>query len=592
MNEVNNNENLNQVAPTPVAPVTPAPVPVESTPTPAPVESAPVAAPVQPVQETVASPQPVAPVQESAAPAPVSETPAPVATTTEPEKTESAPSSEATPSGNGTEGKLRFPLVVVLLLSIVIIFLFVYYFVLITPKNLFAKAMKAQINGMTSGLFTSESTYKTANYFIDSNFTSSNDSAVSFLNGLEYKFNLSHDVEKGNFGVDLVSNIDTLETNDRIEHNRSINSSFYYFDRAILVKVSDAILKTDTHGDSADNTEEFLNLINEAAYEAIDLVDVSKVKRTIETKKIKDQSLLAIRFNTKFDNAELNRIWQSAIDNLLDTSKHPEFVKSFAVNLDITEEQAIDTLKNFKNKKINIKDIELNYYLNLACNNLVAFELTIDGTSYMMSQLSGYYFFDIDTDGVDIDMSFNTKTSDFEGTLVLDNESTYSAVDFKSITNLNENYEKLGNEINFDFYGEKTKGSSKKASVPYLSVNAKITYEFDKEVNFFDSSKVVPFEQASMEDLEKLSYIVNKLEYELLYFVGLNTVNRTEMTPRMFAEGIMNSMGDSIIGSGVPVEIPESNVPMGDVNAPVTNETVDNNANNIVENKNIATKSE
>ena len=51
MNEVNNNENLNQVAPTPVAPVTPAPVPVESTPTPAPVESAPVAAPVQPVQE-------------------------------------------------------------------------------------------------------------------------------------------------------------------------------------------------------------------------------------------------------------------------------------------------------------------------------------------------------------------------------------------------------------------------------------------------------------------------------------------------------------------------------------------------------------
>lgn len=590
MNEVNNNENLNQVAPTPVAPVTPAPVPVESTPTPAPVESAPVAAPVQPVQETVASPQPVAPVQEAAAP--VSETPAPVATTTEPEKTESAPSSEATPSGNGTEGKLRFPLVVVLLLSIVIIFLFVYYFVLITPKNLFAKAMKAQINGMTSGLFTSESTYKTANYFIDSKFTSSDDSAVSFLNGLEYKFNLSHDAEKGNFGVDLISNIDTLETSDRIEHNRSINSSFYYFDRAILVKVSDAILKTDTHGDSADNTGEFLNLINEAAYEAIDLVDVSKVKRTIETKKIKDQSLLAIRFNTKFDNAELNRIWQSTIDNLLDTTKHPEFVKSFAVNLDITEEQAIDTIKNFKNKKINIKDVELNYYLNLACNNLVAFELTIDGTSYMMSQLSGYYFFDIDTEGLDIDMSYNTKTSDFEGVYILDNESTYSAVDFKSITNLNENYEKLGNEINFDFYGEESKGSSKKASAPYLTVSAKISYEFDKEVSFFDSSKVIPIEQASMEDLEKLSYIVNKLEYELLYFVGLNAVNRTEMTPRMFAEEIMNSLGDSIIGPNVPVETPEVDVPMGDANVPVTDSNVNNNVENVEENLNIATRSE
>ena len=558
MNEVNNNENLNQAASTPVAPVTPAPAPVESTPAPA---------PVQPVQEAVSSPQPVVPVQEAAAPEPVSEAPA---TAIEPEKTESAPSSEDTPSGNGTEGKLRFPLVVVLLLSIVIIFLFVYYFVLITPKNLFAKAMKLQINGMTSGLFTNEVTYKTANYFVDSRFTTPNDSAVSFLNGLEYKFKLSQDVEKGNFGVDLISNVDTLDTSDRIEHNQNINSSFYYFDRSILFKVSDAVLKTDTHGDSADNTGEFISLINEAAYEAIDLVDVTKVKRTIETKKVKDQSLLAIRFNTKFDNAELNRIWQATIDNLLDSTKHPEFIKKFAINLDITEEQAIDTVKNFKNIKLNVKDVELNYYINLACNNLVAFELTVDGTSYMMSHLSGYYFFDIDTEGLDIDMSYNTKTSDFEGVLVLDNKSTYSAVDFKSITNLNENYEKLGNEINFDFYGEESKGSSKKASVPYLTVNAKISYEFDKEVSFFDSSKVVPIEQASMEDLDKLSYIVNKLEYELLYFVGLNAVNRTEMTPRMFAEEIMNSLGDSIIGPSVPVETPEVDVPMGDANVPVT----------------------
>lgn len=585
MNEVNNNENLNQVAPTPEVPVTPAPAPVEAAP-----------APVQPVQEAVSSPQPVAPVQETAVPAPASEAPvvesAPAATPAESEKTESAPSADNTPTGNGTEGKLRFPLVVVLLLAIVIVFLFVYYFVLITPKNLFAKAMKAQIDGMTSGLFTNEVTHKTANYFIDSKFTTSNDSAISFLNGLEYKINLSQDVEKGNFGVDLISNVDTLETNDRIEHNQSINSSFYYFDRAILFKVSDAVLKTDTHGDSADNTSEFISLINEASYEAIDLIDVTKVKRTLETKKVKDQSLLAIRFNTKFDNAEINRIWQATIDNLLDSAKHPEFIKKLAVNLDITEEQAIDTVKNFKNKKINIKDMELNYYINLACNNLVAFELTIDGTSYMMSYLSGYYFFDIDTEGVDIDMLYNTKTTDFEGVLVLDNESTYSAVDFKSIANLNENYESVGNEINFDFYGEETKGSSKKASVPYLTVNAKISYEFDKEVEFFDSSKVVPIEQASMEDLEKLSYIVNKLEYELLYFVGLNTVNRTEMTPRMFAEAIMNSMGDSIIDSDVPVEIPDVDVPMGDASTPIVEENVNNNTENVVENENIATKSE
>lgn len=564
MNEVNNNENLNQVAPTPVASETPAPVE----------QATPVSAPVQPVQEPVSSSQPAAPAPVSEVPAAsVSEVPA---QTTEPEKTESVPNNNDGSNGGETEGKLRFPLVVVLLLSIVIVFLFVYYFVLITPKQLFAKALKLQINGLTSGVFETEATHKTASYFIDSKFSASNDSSISFLNGLEYKIKIAQDVENGNFGVDLISNVDTLNTSDKIEHNENINSSFYYFDRSILFKVSDAVLKTDTHGDSADNTDEIIKLVNEAAYEAIDLIDVSKVKRTIETKKVKDQSLLAIRFNTKFDNAELNRIWQSTVDNLLDTAKHPDFIKNLAVNLDITEEQAIDTVKNLKNIKINQQSVELNYYINLACSNLVAFELTVDGTSYMMSYLSGYYFLDIDTDGVDIDLSFNTKTADFDGVLVLDNESTYSAVDFKSVTNLNENYEKLGNDINFKFYGEETKGSSKKASTPYLTVEANISYEFDKEISFFDSSKVVPIEQASMEDLEKLSYIVNKLEYELLYFVGLNTVNRTEMTPRMFAETIMNSLGDTIIDSDVPVDTPEVDTPMGDV--------VDNNNENVVEN--------
>ena len=74
----------------------------------------------------------------------------------------------------------------------------------------------------------------------------------------------------------------------------------------------------------------------------------------------------------------------------------------------------------------------------------------------------------------------------------------------------------------------------------------------------------------------------------MLYFVGLNTVNRTEMTPRAFAESIMNSLGDSIMsGTNIPTVIPDADNSFGDV--PENDENI---SNDVVDNENVATKSE
>ena len=536
MNELNNNENNSQVATTSVVSTTPTSVPV------------------QPVQESVNSPQPgvatTVPVAESAPVVQAPVTQAAVSSTSAPETVTNTSEVTSTESiKDESDGKLRFPLVVVLLLIVVVVFLFIYYFVLITPQNLFSKALKAQINGLTSELFVSGDEHKTVQYLIDSKFEATQDGYVNFLNGLEYKFNLSHDIKNGNYGLTVLSNIDTLNTAEKIEHNQNINSSFYYYDRSILYKFSENVLKTDTHGDSGENISDIMSLIRDVAYEAVDLIDVDKVERRIETKKIKDQSLLAIRFSTSFDNSEINRIWQTTIDNMLDNNMHPDFIKKLADNLDITEDQAKETVNSFKNINIDSKEIKLDYYLNLACNNLVAFELSIDNVKVLMSYLSGYYFLEVDTAGVDIDFDYNYKTSDFTGEIELNNKDTYSLVEFESIAKFNDLHEKVGNEFNVKFYDEKTKGSSEKKVNPYLTINSNVMCEYDKDLTFFDKTKVVPLENASVEDLEKLSYMINKIKYELFYMIGLNTMNRTEVTPRMFAENMLNSLGENIIGN-------------------------------------------
>lgn len=475
------------------------------------------------------------------------------------------------------DGKLRFPLVVVLLLVIFIVFLFVYYFVLTTPKQLFGKALKQQISAITELLVPhGNENYDSAAYLMNTKFEASSNQNSNFLNGLEYKLNVSHDIKNGNFGVDLTSNIDSLSTKNQITYNQDIESSYYYYDNSILYKFSDNILKTDTSGDSANNTADIISLFDEVMYEAIDLIDVAKVNRSLETKKVRNQSLLAIKYSTSFDNTELNRIWSTTIDNILDTSKHADFVKKFAKELDITEAEALDKIKGYKDIKIESKNVTLDYYINLACNSLVALELNVDGTVISISYMGDHYFVDINNDELDIDLNYNVLFAELDGTIVIDNEEAYSYIVVDTNVSLNDSYEKINSNINIDFYGENSKGSSTKMDKPYLSIKNNIVYEYGKEVTLFDTSKVIDIENASQEDKNKLDYIKEKFNYDFGYLYGLNTINRTNKDLKEYA----SSFGkDEEEGNNVPVAEQV-------VSKPETNDD-----ENVI-NQNIATQSE
>lgn len=546
MNETNEN-NVNQtpvesVNTTPVAPVTDAPTVTEQ--------------PVQQVSNDVPAVSEQAQPVNNQSPA-VEESSKAVSETQESKET---PSDSGNDNKNSGEAKLRFPFVVVVIFVVFIAFLFVYYFVLITPENLFAKALKGQMGGIIDMVSLSgDSEYTSRNYNVKMTVNTIGDNLsqkenVVFLDGLEYDFELGRDIKNGNISLNVLSNASDFENVDKMQHKESLDSTYYYYNQSIYAKASDAVLKTDTHGDNTENTGEIFGLIKEAVYEMIDLIDVNKVERSITSKPVKSQSLLAIQFSTEFTNDEINKIYQSTISNLLDNSKHPDFVKKLADNLDITEEQAKETIDGFKNHKIEAENIKLDYYINLACTGLVAYELTIDDTVISMSSLSGYYFIDVDNEDAkfDIDLNMNTKTGDFDFKLLFDNDSTYTYVLGESKSILDDKYVPIGNDFVVEFYDETEKNSSKTNDKPYLIVDTHIDYEYNTDIKFFDESSVIPFEQGSTEDLEEISYTIEKLGYEFTYLLGLNLVNRTDITAAEFAKSIFNIEGTT--------EVPEDDV--------------------------------
>jgi hypothetical protein len=181
---------------------------------------------------------------------------------------------------NKNDAKLRFPILVVVILVIFIIFMFIYYFVLITPENLFNKALKAQIGGIVEVVSLSgDSKYSSRGYKLKTSVKTkgeglSEKESVVFLDGLEYNFDLQRDIKNGNLSLNVLSNVVDFENVDKMQHEKNLDSTYYYYNQSIYAKASNDILKTDTHGDTSENTLEIFNLIKEASFELIDLIQL------------------------------------------------------------------------------------------------------------------------------------------------------------------------------------------------------------------------------------------------------------------------------------------------------------------------------
>ena len=440
--------------------------------------------------------------------------------------------------------KLRFPFIVSILLVVFIILFVVYYFVFTTPKKMFTKLLTVSVDRIVNLIdYTNSSdefTNTDINVTLDTksvDFDSKNE--FSYFDNLTYKINFNRDNKNKNFEFKLRDNLDTLSDKESFTFNKTLNSNMYYMGSNIYAKPgNDFIAVRSKLGSSEEDT--VFTLVAEYLNEVIGNINLEKVTRGFATKKVNNQTLLAMKYSLDYNNTDLQKLNENVVNNILDTSKHPEFIKKFANLVDMDEKVVIDLIKSVNELSKDTESLKLNYYTNISFTNLICLEMITDSGVFSLCYLNDYYFITFksnsEKDIFDLDLAFNFNNLDLFGTILIDNDNTYSRITFDSKYEIdNKTYKLSKNTINALVY------DSKDAEKPYMGITINMSHGYDEKIIKEDSIKSINREDASSEDIAAIEYIKDKTSYELTYLYILLGMNKVSENPKDIINNIINN---------------------------------------------------
>lgn len=457
--------------------------------------------------------------------------------------------------------KLRFPIIVTVLVAIFLILILLYCFVFTTPDKVYTKILKTSVDkivGLVDFHNTSdEFTNTEASIIFDTksvDFESKD--ILSHIDGLTYKVKFNRDNKNKNFEFILSDNIKDLDGKSLFKYGEPINSKMYYIDSNIYSKLSKNYISVRSNTDKNEN-ESVFNVVSEYLYEVINNLNIDKVERDFTTKKVNDQTLLAVKYQLKYDNADLKKLSEVITNNILDTGKHPDFIKKLSNLTDMDEKTIKDSIKSLSALTENTKNVEFNYYVNISFTNLICLEMITDNGVFSLSYLNDYYYIDYESKdkSVDLDLTYNFDNLDTYGTISIDSDAgkTYLTIDSNYELD-DEMYKLYKNNIIVNVYDDKGKK-------PYMSITIDLKHDYTDKTSSLKNIKSIKREEASDEDISILEYNQQKISYELSYLLMLFTQNKLINNPKDVLDSMINdNTGSSSENSGVDVPVVDENV--------------------------------
>ncbi len=471
-----------EIAPAPVveAPVQPAvptpevaPAPVIETPVSA-VEAAPIEAPVQevaptpvvetPVQEVAPTPvvettvQPVVPTSESTVTFASEPTPSEPPVPAEPsmvssnvaygkakEETTKTDNGKYTLPGEANQNNVlatggdklikekkgsKAPIFIVSVALILIILFLIYYFVIMTPKNVYDKIMNDIFDTFENVLKTTDESNKEVE--------------ISTV-GLSGKATISSDDIKAldEVGITYDLNIDTSQdkTKAKIEidkNSEALADILVYLINGDLIldpNIQNTLIKLDPKQynlESVTNlnvgkqsTKDLIYLVNKVRNVFLQDVNEEKISRSIAYKEVsKDQKVFSLKLTYDMDNDEINSIYRNMMNAISKDKTTLTTIARFMGfeedNVELVQKQ----LEALANKHVEIQKIHLEFYRTLAGNDTVACDVDSDTYKISVGSLNDIYFATItktvEKDGVipfTFDFEYDTFNKRLIGTL-------------------------------------------------------------------------------------------------------------------------------------------------------------------------------
>ncbi len=457
--------------------------------------------------------------------------------------------------------KLRFPIIVTVLVTIFLILILLYCFVFTTPDKVYTKILKTSVDkivGLVDFHNTSnEFTNTEANIVFDTKSVDFDSKDIlSHIDGLIYKVKFNRDNKNKNFEFVLTDNIKDLDGKTSFKYGESVNSKMYYVDSNIYSKPSKEFISVRSIVGESEN-ESVFNVVSEYLYEVINNLNIDKVERNFTTKKVNDQTLLAVRYQLKYDNSDLKKLSEVTTNNMLDTGKHPDFIKKLSNLTDMDEKTIKDTIKSLTALTENTKNVEFNYYVNISFTNLICLEMITDNGIFSLSYLNDYYYINYESKDKSVvaNLTYNFDNLDTYGTISIDSNDAKTYLTIDSNYELDDEMYKLSkNNIVVKVYDDKDKK-------PYMSITVDLKHDYTEKTSELKNIKSIKREEASVEDIEVLEYNQEKISYELSYLLMLYTQNKLVNNPKDILDSMINdNTGSSDENSGEDVPVVDENV--------------------------------
>ena len=457
--------------------------------------------------------------------------------------------------------KLRFPIIVTVLVTIFLILILLYCFVFTTPDKVYTKILKTSVDkivGLVDFHNTSdEFTNTEANIVFDTKSVDFDSKDIlSHIDGLTYKVKFNRDNKNKNFEFVLTDNIKDLDGKTSFKHGESVNSKMYYIDSNIYAKPSKDFISVRSKVGKNEN-ESVFSVVREYLYEVINNLNKDKVERNFTTKKVNGQTLLAIRYQLKYDISDLKKLSEVTTNNMLDTAKHPDFIKKLSNLTDMDEKTMKDTIKSLSTLTENTKNVEFNYYVNISFTNLICLEMITDNGIFSLSYLNDYYYINYESKDKSVvaNLTYNFGNLDTYGTISIDSKDAKTYLTIDSNYELDDKMYKLSkNNIVVKVYDDKDKK-------PYMSIIVDLKHDYTEKTSGLKNIKSIKREEASVEDIEVLEYNQEKISYELSYLLMLYTQNKLVNNPKDILDSMINdNTGSSDENSGEDVPVVDENV--------------------------------
>ncbi|MDD6272626.1 MAG: hypothetical protein PUA90_03800 [bacterium] len=480
---------------------------------------------VQPAQTSLALE--TAQVTVPSPPAPSQEVPA------NPAKTEQVNNSDDNEENKGGEtNKKEFPYTAIIIGIILIFIAFAYYFFYITPTRVLDEAINdifENIKSVASGITnpqndTMEIDLKGKLRTEGREYEGLED--IKFLNNLIVNATIEADLKNLNLGFAVESDV---KDTTGMKYPENIDLAIDSIGNKFYIEVGDRIAKYHSSNNLEDKFSLNYKRINDAVdvfeemkNQVLDIIQEDQLSRSISTKKINNQTAIAIKAHVKLDNKTISDIYYTGFGNLL---KSDEFIKKWANVFAITEEEATIMLQYINDRDVKTDNIEVNLYMNLANTQLIGFDVTVGNYYFELNSLNGFYYIDIKVldngfEVLDVEVEYDTYHGVLNGVGTLDVQTGYLIVHFDYTRIESEDTNKMtGNTLDFKFYDDDN-------GKPFCTLDFTLDIAYDKDINIANIEEAINIIELEPGEINKLITLTDKLTYETLFVTKKLVLNR------------------------------------------------------------------